>query len=155
MFRRTIVAMSLSRPLANPPNPWLSTEVEYLEDPPDARLEVYEDHTRQILASNDSPDLGFSFSVNPYRGCFHGCAYCYARPSHEYLGLGAGTDFDRKITVKPHAPELLREAFEKPSCKGDLVVFSASPTATSRWRLATVSPAAASRCAPNTRIPSA
>jgi DNA repair photolyase len=116
--------MSSLRPLANPPNPWLSTEVEYLEDPPDARLEVYEDHTREILASNDSPDLGFRFSVNPYRGCFHGCAYCYARPSHEYLGLGAGTDFDRKITVKPRAPELLREAFERPSWKGELVVFS-------------------------------
>ena len=56
------------RPIANPPNPWLSTEVEYLEEPPDARLEVYEDHTREIIASNDSPDLGFSFSVNPYRG---------------------------------------------------------------------------------------
>src|SRR3954469_10853820 len=112
------------QPIANPPNPWLSTEVEYLEDPPDARLEVYEDHTREIIASNDSPDLGFSFSVNPYRGCFHGCAYCYARPSHEYLGLGAGTDFDRKITVKPRAPELLREAFEKPGWKGDLIVFS-------------------------------
>jgi DNA repair photolyase len=112
------------RPVHNPPNPWLSTEVEYLEDPPDARLEVYEDHTREIVASNDSPDLGFKFSVNPYRGCFHGCAYCYARPSHEYLGLGAGTDFDRKITVKPRAPELLREAFERPSWKGELIVFS-------------------------------
>jgi DNA repair photolyase len=116
--------MSSLRPLRNPPNPWLSTEVEYLEDPPDARLEVYEDHTREIISSNDSPDLGFSFSVNPYRGCFHGCAYCYARPSHEYLGLGAGTDFDRKITVKPRAPELLREAFERPSWKGELIVFS-------------------------------
>jgi len=112
------------RPVQNPPNPWLSTEVEYLEDPPDARLEVYEDHTREIVASNDSPDLGFKFSVNPYRGCFHGCAYCYAGPSHEYLGLGAGTDFDRKITVKPRAPELLREAFERPSWKGELIVFS-------------------------------
>jgi DNA repair photolyase len=114
----------MQQPIANPPNPWLSTEVEYLEDPPDARLEVYEDHTRTIIASNDSPDLGFSYSVNPYRGCFHGCAYCYARPSHEYLGMGAGTDFDRKITVKPDAPALLREAFEKPAWKGELIVFS-------------------------------
>jgi DNA repair photolyase len=114
------------RPISNPPNPWLSTEVEYLEDepPPDARLEVYEDHTREILASNDSPDVGFSWSVNPYRGCFHSCAYCYARPTHEYLGLGAGTDFDRKITVKPDAARLLREAFERPSWKGELIVFS-------------------------------
>ena len=265
------------KPIANPPNPWSTTEVEYLEDAPPARLEVYEDHTREILAHNDSPDVGFSWSVNPYRGCFHACAYCmsgdtqvsmgdgtsralanvrvgdevygtertadgrrfvrasvvahwrsvkeafrvcledgttivasgdhrflsedgwkrvvgtdsagtrsltptdsvlgigprargssrnpeyatrsvpvtaieplgvelpmfdittgtgdfiangvvshncYARPFHEYLGLGAGTDFDRKITVKPDAPRLLREAFEKPGWKGELIVFS-------------------------------
>ncbi len=112
------------RPVSNPPNPWLSTEVEYLDEIPDAKLEVYEDHTREILASNDSPDVGFSWSVNPYRGCFHSCSYCYARPTHEYLGLGAGTDFDRKITVKPEAPRLLKEAFERPSWKGELIVFS-------------------------------
>ena len=62
--------------------------------------------------------------MNPYRGCFHACAYCYARPTHEYLGLGAGTDFDRRITVKPDAPRLLREAFERKSWKGELIVFS-------------------------------
>jgi DNA repair photolyase len=62
--------------------------------------------------------------VNPYRGCFHGCAYCYARPTHEYLSFGAGTDFDRKIVVKKHATELLREAFDAPKWKGDQVVFS-------------------------------
>src|SRR5437667_9538992 len=258
------------RPISNPPNPWLSTEVEYLEEIPPAELEVYEDHTREILAHNDSPDVGFSWSVNPYRGCFHACAYClsgetrilmgdgstrplvelrtgdviygtvisgddrryvrttvlahwktekrafrivledgttlvasgdhrfltevgwrrvadpsglirerfpsiaqarnieteglksaaklgvasveplgvdlpmydittgtgdfiangvvshncYARPTHEYLGLGAGTDFERKITVKPEAPRLLREAFERRSWQGELVVFS-------------------------------
>src|SRR5437763_2754466 len=114
----------LARPISNPPNPWLSTEVEYLDDVPPAKLEVYEDHTREILSHNDSPDVGFSWSVNPYRGCFHACAYCYSRPFHEYLGLGAGTDFDRKITVKPDAPRLLREAFERPSWKGELIVFS-------------------------------
>jgi DNA repair photolyase len=112
------------QPVSNPPNPWLSSEVEYFEEHPVARLEVFEDHTRKILASNDSPDLGFSYSVNPYRGCMHACAYCYARPGHEYLSFGAGTDFDRKIVVKPHAPELLREAFEARSWKGELVVFS-------------------------------
>ena len=112
------------RPIANPPNPWLSSAVEYFDEIPEAKLEVYEDHTRQILATNDSPDLGFRYSVNPYRGCFHGCAYCYARPTHEYLSFGAGTDFDRKITVKPEAPRLLREAFDKRSWKGELVVFS-------------------------------
>jgi DNA repair photolyase len=99
--------------------------VEYLDgEAPNAKLEVYEDHTRGILAHNDSPDVGFSWSVNPYRGCFHACAYCFARPSHEYLSFGAGTDFDRKIVVKPRAPELLREAFDEPKWKGELVVFS-------------------------------
>src|SRR5437764_1573796 len=112
------------RPISNPPNPWLSTEVEYLEEIPPAELEVYEDHTREILSKNDSPDVGFTWSVNPYRGCLHAWAYCYARPTHEYLGLGAGTDFERKITVKPEAPRLLREAFERRSWKGELVAFS-------------------------------
>src|SRR4029077_11931750 len=109
-----------------PPNPWATTAVEYLEGtaPPDVRLEVYEDHTRQILSRNTSPDVGFDWSVNPYRGCFHACAYCYARPSHEYLSMGAGTDFERKIVVKPAAPELLREAFDRRSWRGELVIFS-------------------------------
>ena len=111
-------------PLSNPPNPWATTEVEYLEAAPEVKLEVYEDHTRTILAKNDSPDVGFTYSVNPYRGCFHACAYCYARPSHEYLSMGAGTDFDRKITVKLRAAELLRAAFAKKSWRRETVVFS-------------------------------
>jgi DNA repair photolyase len=116
---------SALRPLANPPNPWATTEVEYLHgEAPNAPLEIYEDHTRGILAHNDSPDVGFSWSVNPYRGCFHACAYCYARPSHEYLSFGAGTDFERKIVVKTRAAELLREAFDAPKWKGELVAFS-------------------------------
>lgn len=113
------------QPLANPPNPWASTAVEYLDgERPAAELQVYEDATRGILARNDSPDVGFEWSVNPYRGCFHACAYCYARPSHEYLSFGAGTDFERKIVVKKRAPELLREAFDAPKWRGDLVAFS-------------------------------
>src|ERR1044071_5093909 len=112
------------QPVHNPPNPFRSSEIEYLEEIPPARLEVYEDHTRQTLAENDSPDLGFRYSVNPYRGCYHGCAYCYARPTHEYLSFGAGTDFERKIVVKPEAPALLREAFEKPSWRGECLMFS-------------------------------
>jgi DNA repair photolyase len=112
------------QPVNNPPNPWSSTEVEYLDEVPPARLEIFEDHTQQILSHNDSPDLGFSHSLNPYRGCFHGCAYCYARPTHEYLSFGAGTDFERKIVVKPDAPALLRAAFERPSWRGELLVFS-------------------------------
>jgi DNA repair photolyase len=113
------------RPLANPPNPWASTDVEYLDgEVPLAELEVYEDQSRGILAHNSSPDVGFDWSVNPYRGCFHSCAYCYARPTHEYLSFGAGTDFDRKIVVKKRAPELLREAFDDPKWHGEQVIFS-------------------------------
>jgi DNA repair photolyase len=112
------------RPVSNPPNPWHSTDVEYLEEIPEARFVVFEDHTREILSTNDSPDIHFSYSVNPYRGCQHACAYCYARPTHEYLGFGAGTDFDRKITIKPRAAELLRVAFDRPKWQGELVVFS-------------------------------
>ena len=115
------------RPVAvsNPPNPWASTEVEYLEgERPDVRFEVFEDHTRSIIAKNDSPDVGFTYSVNPYRGCLHACAYCYARPGHEYLGFGAGTDFDRRIVVKPDAPALLRQAFRKKGWRRETVVMS-------------------------------
>jgi DNA repair photolyase len=111
-------------PVANPPNPWASTSVEYLEGAPELKLQVYEDQSRGILAKNDSPDLGFTYSVNPYRGCFHACAYCYARPSHEYLSFGAGTDFDRKIVVKLRAAALLRAAFAKKSWKRQIVMFS-------------------------------
>lgn len=111
-------------PIANPPNPWLSTEIEWLEEPPSIRLEVFEDETREILSANESPDLGFRYSVNPYRGCFHGCAYCYARPSHEYLSFGAGTDFERKIVVKMRAAELLQRAFERRSWNGETICFS-------------------------------
>ena len=111
--------------IENPPNPFENHFVEYFEENiPGAPLEIFEDTTRTILARNDSPDLGFRWSVNPYRGCFHACAYCYARPSHEYLGFGAGTDFETKIVVKQRAPELLREAFLKPSWKGELIMFS-------------------------------
>ena len=111
-------------PVSNPPNPWASTSVEYLEETPQVKLEVFEDHSRTILAKNDSPDVGFNYSVNPYRGCFHACAYCYARPSHEYLSFGAGTDFDRKIVVKLNAAALLRQAFGKKSWSREAVIFS-------------------------------
>jgi DNA repair photolyase len=112
------------RPIENPPNPWASTHVEYLGEPPDAKLEVFEDQSKSIVTQNDSPDVGFRWSINPYRGCYHGCAYCYARPGHEYLGFGAGTDFERKIVVKRNAPALLREHFERPSWTGEPLVFS-------------------------------
>jgi DNA repair photolyase len=76
------------------------------------------------MARNNSPDVCFTWSVNPYRGCMHACAYCFARPSHEYLSMGAGTDFETRIVVKPQAPELLREAFERPRWQGETVAFS-------------------------------
>src|SRR5437773_1736766 len=97
-------------PVSNPPNPWLDTAVEWIGEPPPARLKVFTDATREILSRNDSPDIPFTWSVNPYRGCLHGCAYCYARPTHEYLGFGAGTDFERNIVIKPEAPALLAKA---------------------------------------------
>src|SRR5207237_5954586 len=78
----------LARPISNPPNPWLSTEVEYLDEIPPAELEVYEDHTREILSHNDSPDVGFSWSVNPYRGCFHACSYCLSGDTPILMGDG-------------------------------------------------------------------
>src|SRR4029453_11003656 len=112
------------RPVSNPPNPWHPVHAEYLGEPPEAELEIYEEHARSIISENDSPDVGFRFSVNPYRGFFHACGYCYARPTHQYLDWGAGTDFERKIVVKVNAPELLHREMSKPSWKGDTIVFS-------------------------------
>jgi len=113
------------RVIDNPPNPFSTAEAHYLEGmEPTARVVVHHDASRAILSHNTSPDIGFRYSVNPYRGCQHACAYCYARPTHEYLSLGAGTDFDTQIVVKPDAPALLRAAFDKPSWRGETVVFS-------------------------------
>ncbi|MBI3073763.1 MAG: PA0069 family radical SAM protein [Deltaproteobacteria bacterium] len=117
------------RPVSNPPNPWSSTHVEWIGEPPAAALEVFEEKARAILAQNESPDLPFRWSLNPYRGCTHACAYCYARPSHQYLGLGAGTDFDRKIVVKVNAPERLRATLQRRSWKRELIMFSGNTDA--------------------------
>ena len=84
------------------------------DDEPGPRTQFLRDHTRAILARNDSPDVPFDTSVNAYRGCEHGCAYCFARPTHEYLGFSAGLDFETKIMVKHDAPELLRRALASP-----------------------------------------
>ena len=111
-------------PVENPPNPWASSAVEYLDEVPVAKVQVYSDASHGILVRNDSPDVAFTYSVNPYRGCTHACAYCYARPTHEYLSFGAGTDFDTKIVVKREAPALLRRAFDRPSWHGEMVMFS-------------------------------
>lgn len=115
---------SMVRPVSNPPNPWHSAHVEWIGEPPASRLEVYEETAGEVLTRNDSPDVGFTWSVNPYRGCFHGCAYCYARPYHEYLDFGAGTDFERKLVVKTNAATALRRAFDRKAWRGEVVAFS-------------------------------
>lgn len=83
------------------------------EERPLLRTEIFKDTSRTIISENKSPDIGFRYSINAYRGCEHGCAYCYARPTHEYLGLSPGLDFESKIYVKRQAPVLLREALMK------------------------------------------
>jgi DNA repair photolyase len=86
--------------------------------------ELFRDDSKTILSRNDSPDIGFEYSLNPYRGCEHGCIYCYARPTHEYLGFSAGLDFESRILVKERAPELLRKALLSPRWKPQVIVLS-------------------------------
>lgn len=88
------------------------------------RTRFFQDATRSIIAWNKSPDIPFDAGVNPYRGCEHGCIYCYARPSHEYLGLSAGLDFETKIFVKKAAPALLRKALMSPNWKPQPIALS-------------------------------
>jgi DNA repair photolyase len=83
-------------------------------DDPAPKTQFFRDATASIITYNDSPDVGFDASINPYRGCEHGCIYCYARPYHEYLGFSAGLDFETKIVVKENAPELLRRELLSP-----------------------------------------
>ncbi|MEZ0238795.1 MAG: PA0069 family radical SAM protein [Methylophilaceae bacterium] len=84
------------------------------EEPPTLRTEVAIDATRKIITYNDSPDIPFDRTINPYRGCEHGCIYCYARPSHAYLGLSPGLDFESRLQAKPDAPDILRRELAKP-----------------------------------------
>src|SRR6266516_1898935 len=81
-------------------------------------------NTKTIIARNQSPDVGFETSINPYRGCEHGCIYCFARPTHEYLGFSAGLDFESRIMVKPHAPRLLEAELSSPKWKPQLLMMS-------------------------------
>src|SRR5215207_9520260 len=78
------------------------------EEQPHPRTQFMEDSSESLLTKNDSPDVGFNYGLNAYRGCEHGCSYCFARPYHEYLGFSSGLDFETKIIVKLRAPELLR-----------------------------------------------
>lgn len=86
--------------------------------------EYFRDSSKSIISTNDSPDVPFSASFNPYRGCEHGCVYCYARPSHEFLGLSAGLDFETRIFVKADAPELLRAALSAASWEPKVLAVS-------------------------------
>jgi len=115
--------MSL-RPVANPPNPFATEARQWLGPPPAVGVEVYEERAKSILSENDSPDIPFRWSINPYRGCQHACAYCYARPTHEYLGFGAGTDFDTRLIAKVNAAELLRAKLMKKSWRRESINFS-------------------------------
>jgi DNA repair photolyase len=115
----------------NPPNRFeqlqylpLEVELDYEDERPPFRTQFYGDTSRTILAKNDSPDISFTYSINPYRGCEHGCVYCYARPSHEYLGFSAGLDFESKIMVKRDAPRLLEEALRRKSWVPQTVAIS-------------------------------
>ncbi len=115
--------------MANPPNRFEPLRLEpdpdwNPEDDPLPRTQFFKDHSGSIITWNESPDVGFEASINPYRGCEHGCAYCYARPFHEYLGFSAGLDFETKIMVKENAPELLRRELASPHWKPRVLALS-------------------------------
>jgi DNA repair photolyase len=112
------------RPLSNPPNPWVSVSLEWLGPPPTSTTKVYVERARTLVVANDSPDVPFRFGANAYRGCAHACAYCYARPTHEFLGFGAGTDFESQLVVKENAPELLQRELRRGVTGGEPLVFS-------------------------------
>jgi len=98
----------------------------WTEPPDDARpaTQFLADHSRTVITTNDSPDIPFRFSINPYRGCEHGCSYCYARVYHEFAAMNAGIDFETKILVKHDVARLLRAELAKPSWKGELIAVS-------------------------------
>lgn len=99
-------------------------DLEYLGARNDRSIEYIDDASQSIVTENRSPDIPFRYSLNPYRGCVHACAYCYARPGHEYLGFNAGLDFETRIVVKRDAPRLFREFLERPSWKPEPITFS-------------------------------
>lgn len=102
----------------------IELEEEFEEEAQRERTRYFRDDSQTIISTNDSPDIGFNASVNPYRGCEHGCSYCYARPYHEYLGFSAGRDFETRIMVKMNAPELLREELSSPKWRPQPLVMS-------------------------------
>ncbi len=115
------------RHVINPPNPYDRYSAEYVGEPPPTKLEVFEETaTKKVItkAFASGWEGGWRFTVNCYRGCVHGCTYCFARQYHEYLGYGAGTDFETKIVVKPNTPRLLREELKKTRQKMPHLDFS-------------------------------
>jgi DNA repair photolyase len=114
----------------NPPNRFepLAVEIdpEWLEQAEEQPVptQYFVDHSRTILSKNDSPDIPFTYGLNPYRGCEHGCIYCYARPTHEFLGFSSGLDFETKIMVKLDAPQLLAKTFRDPKWQPQVIAFS-------------------------------
>jgi len=113
----------------NPPNRFerlsVAPDPEAAESAPERPKTVFlRDASRSVISYNHSPDVGFDASLNPYRGCEHGCSYCYARPFHEYLGFSAGLDFETRIVVKEQAPDLLRRELEAPGWKPQLLALS-------------------------------
>lgn len=100
--------------------------LECNEEAPDAQIktEVFVDASKSIISTNDSPDIGMETTLNPYRGCEHGCIYCYARPGHEYLGLSAGLDFETKIFTKPDAARLLKEKLSSKAWQPKVITLS-------------------------------
>jgi DNA repair photolyase len=106
-------------PIHCEPDPDLSAE-----DRPAPATRFFRDNARSLLVRNDSPDVGFEYSINPYRGCENGCIYCFARPTHEYLGFSAGLDFETRILVKEDAPHLLRRELGAPGWRPQTVSVS-------------------------------
>lgn len=102
----------------------LEWDKEHLRSLSDRKIEYLPDSSKSIISENNSPDVPFRYSLNPYRGCAHGCSYCYARPTHEYLGFNAGLDFETKIVVKHDAPHLFREFLARDSWEPEPIVFS-------------------------------
>src|SRR6202166_3378125 len=98
-----------------------------LEDLPPFKTTVTLDTSRKVIARNDSPDIGFDRSINPYRGCEHGCVYCFARPTHAYLGLSPGLDFESKLLAKPDAPELLEQELAAPGDEPRMIAIGTNP----------------------------
>ncbi len=110
------VNVAYVRQIINPPNPYNKYTAEYVGEPPPTKLEIFEElATKKIITKAFASEWegGWRYTVNCYRGCIHGCTYCFARRYHEYLGYGAGTDFETKIVVKPNAPELLRKELSR------------------------------------------